>query len=117
MASTPTIGFNAKRGFYAEALPLPDCVNVEVTAGAATPDQTVPAGAQFVRICSTVIFYLKRGGTAAVPAADVSDGSGSQLYAANTEYWFAVTPAEVIGVAVGAAAIITFGYFKGSDGA
>lgn len=62
-----------------EAIPFPTYVDARVLAASANEDHTIPSGAKYVLFSSTADFYAKIGGTAAVPAADVTDGSGSEL--------------------------------------
>lgn len=69
------------RAIYA---PLPsDHVNAKLLGTAGTPERdTIPAGAKFVAFSSTADFYAKFGAAdvdAAVPGADVTNGSGSEL--------------------------------------
>lgn len=105
------LAFNAKRGFYTTALPISDYINAHVYAAATNEDETVPAGAHFAILTGTVAFYVKRGGTAAVPAGDVSNGSGSQLCVVGTQLSIAVTPGDVLGIIAVSAGVVTVAYF------
>jgi hypothetical protein len=82
-----------------------------VFSGAAAKSSTPPAGAKFVRISTTVAVYVKIGGTAAVPAADVTDGSGSALLAPGQSIVHDLAGATSVGVAAGAAAVVTLTYY------
>lgn len=110
MAVPSIVGFNAKRGFYAAALPLSQWVDARVVAANVSETVTVPAGAQFAIFNSNIDFYIKSGGAAAVPAADVTDGTGSAL---NPQV-IAVTPADTFGVISASAGIITISYYGSS---
>jgi hypothetical protein len=58
---------------------VPEWVDARVLAAGVAESHTVPTGADIVEISSTAAFYCKPNGTAAVPAADVSDGTASEL--------------------------------------
>lgn len=58
----------------------PTYVDVRVLGAGVNEDHTLPAGARYVIFSSNCAdFYAKRGGAAAVPAADVTNGSASEL--------------------------------------
>lgn len=96
-----------KAGNDAGALPLPDYVNVKRFAAATNENETVPAGAYFAIFSADVDFYVKRGGTAAVPSDDVSDGSGSFL----NPLIVSVIPGDVIGVIAIGSGTVTIAYY------
>lgn len=54
-------------------------VNAQVLAANVAEVHTIPSGANRVLFSSTANFYVKFGGTAAVPSTEVTDGSGSIL--------------------------------------
>lgn len=56
-----------------------DTVDARVLAAGVAESHTVPAGAMRVLFSGTADFYVKFNGTAAVPAADVTNGTGSIL--------------------------------------
>lgn len=59
---------------------MPSYIDARVLAANTNENHTVPTGARFVIFSSScAAFYAKSGGTAAVPAADVTNGSGSEL--------------------------------------
>ncbi len=60
-------------------IPFSNYVLTRVLAANTAESFTVPAGAAVVVFSSNGDFYAKVGGTAAVPAADVTDGTGSEL--------------------------------------
>ncbi len=90
----------------ASALPLSNYVNSKALANGVNEDETVPAGAYFAVFGANGDFYVKRGGTAALPT-DVTNGSGS---AANP-YIIAVEPGDVIGIMAGATVLVTISYY------
>lgn len=57
----------------------PDHVDARVLAATTAESHTIPAGAKYVRLTGTVAFYMKFGGTAAIPASDITNGSSSIL--------------------------------------
>jgi hypothetical protein len=71
--------------------PGPDSVNARVLAAATAENINVPAtdprAANFVRLCATGDIYYNVNTTAAVPAADVTDGTASELLPAGVELW------------------------------
>lgn len=77
--------------------PLASYVDNRVLAGA-NEDVTVPTRAAYVIVTATANVFVKRGGTAADPAADVSDGTGSILVYAGVARCFAVQGATTIGL-------------------
>lgn len=61
------------------ALPQADYVeNVVLLAGVAQ-GVTKPSGAKFAMFSATGDFWMKDGGTAAVPSSTTTDGTGSEL--------------------------------------
>ena len=64
----PLVGFNSS-----------DCVDTRVLAATVAEVITVPTGAKKVLFSSTADFYVKFGAAAAIPVADITDGSGSEL--------------------------------------
>lgn len=71
-----------KDGFHEVMVPLinqSDHIDAAVLAIDVAEGFTVPAGAKKVLFSATSNFYCSIGGTAAVPAADITDGSASEL--------------------------------------
>ena len=83
-----------------------------VFSGAAAKSSTAPAGAKLVKLTATVAVYVKVGGAAAVPAADVTDGSASELLPAGGTMFVDLGGATTVGVAAGAASVVTLVYYK-----
>lgn len=65
---SPAVGLHYSSSVYASVL----AANVAESV-------TVPTGANYVNFSATADFYAKIGGTAAVPATEVADGSASVL--------------------------------------
>lgn len=65
-------------GFIQTVLPVPAYVDNIVLVGVAKT-VTVPAGATYCFISVTDETWMRTGGTAAAPAGDVVDGTGSAL--------------------------------------
>lgn len=57
----------------------PTYVDARVLAANVAETHTVPTGAGWVLFAANCNFYAKTGASAAVPAADVTDGSASEL--------------------------------------
>lgn len=74
------------------AIPIPDHVNNRVLAADTAETETAPTGygPLIVRFEATASFWLRSGGTAAIPSADVTDGTGSMP----DPYEFAVEAGE-----------------------
>jgi hypothetical protein len=84
-------------------------VDARVLAAAANESHTVPAGVKYVIFSmSCAAFYAKPGGTAAVPAADVTDGSGSEL---NPGAWY-VDGMTAIGLISPTTCTVTLSFYK-----
>lgn len=65
--------------------PAPDYINASVLAANVAEIQSVPSGAAFVLFSADGDFYALPNSGAAVPAADVTNGSASEL---NPAAWF-----------------------------
>ena len=78
-----------------------------VFAGAAARTLTAPAGAKFVVITSNISVYVKIGGSAAVPVADVTDGSASQIVHPNAALRLSLDGTATVGFAAAGAGIVT----------
>lgn len=79
LASTTSFNEHGNRSSY--GLTPSDYVNASVLAAGVSEQQTVPTGANWVTFSSDADFYAKFGTnpTAAVPGADVTDGTASVL--------------------------------------
>ena len=59
--------------------PMTSWVDNRVLAAGVAETVTVPANCDFIIFGSNAIFYLRYGGTAAIPGADVTDGTGVEV--------------------------------------
>ena len=90
-----------------------DVIDARLLAANTAESHTIPTGAKFVRIAADVAVYVKIGGTAAVPAADVTDGSASELLTASMPpMLFYLGAATAIGLIAGATAHVTLSFYK-----
>lgn len=62
---------------WSSTLWAPEWVDARVLAAATAETYTVPANVSFVVLSSATGFYINLTGTAAVPGADVTDGTAS----------------------------------------
>ena len=85
----------------------PSHVDARVLTANTNESHTVPAGARVVVFSATGDFYAEPGGTAAVPAADVTDGSASEL---NPTQWN-LDGVTSIGLIAPAATTITLSFY------
>lgn len=87
---------------------MPTYVDALVLAVSTNENHTVPKGTRFVVFSSNcAAFYAKGGGTAEVPAADVTDGSGSEL---NPSAWF-VEGVTTIGIISPTVCTVTLSFY------
>ena len=84
--------------------PAPTYVDARVLAANTAEVWTAPASTRFVIFSSNCDFYAKPNAAAAVPAADVTDGSASEL---NPAAWYFITPVTTIGLISASACIVT----------
>jgi hypothetical protein len=74
----PLIIYSGANGNPSFAIDGSDTIHARhMTTSAET--HTVPAGANFVVFSANQDFYVRWNGTAAIPVADVTDGTGSEL--------------------------------------
>ncbi len=86
----------------------PQHVNAVVLAAATADTNAVPSGARFVFFAATGDFYARPDGAVAVPAANVTDGTGGEL---NPTLW-AVHDVTNIAVIAPTATKVTMSYYK-----
>lgn len=86
----------------------PDYVDARVLAGSTAESHTVPADVRWLIFSSTcATFYARKNAAAAVPAADVTDGSASER---SPTAWF-VENLTSIGLIAPEACIITLSFY------
>jgi hypothetical protein len=83
--------------------PLSGYVDAVVLTATVNTNYTVPANVRMIVLSATADFYAKSGGTAAIPGASVTNGSGSEL----NPVALRVSPGDVIGFISASNAIIT----------
>ena len=87
----------------------PTYVDARVLAANTAESHTIPTGAKYLIISSScAAFYAKQNGTAAVPAADVTDGTGSELNPAG----YFVDGMSTIGFISPTICILTLSFYK-----
>jgi hypothetical protein len=89
----------------------PGYVDIRVLAANTAESHTVPAGAKFVLITVTGNTFINIGGTAAVAAADVTNGSASLLMVNTAPRLFALNGAAAIGVIASAIQTVVLEFF------
>ena len=87
-------------------------VDCRVLAASTAEVQNVPAGAKKVLISATGNSFVQFGGAAAVPAADVTNGSSPVLIVNAVPRMFACEGVATIGVISSAINTVTFEFFK-----
>ncbi len=109
MATPNTLRFTGDGGGQNTfSRPAPDYVDALVLAAGVNEDHTVPTGARHLMFSATVDFYAKKGATAAVPDADVTGGTASEL---NPTIW-SLDGVTAVGLIAPTAAIITLSFYK-----
>lgn len=110
MAVTQPLVVERRQGVVAiPLLPFPTYVHHRTVTTAET--ETVPAGATRVFVTADADAWLSDG-TAAVPAGDVTDGTGSFLLKAGVCRGFFVTPGQTISaISASGTAHISFEYY------
>lgn len=89
-------------------IPQSDTINARVLAAGVAEVETVPTGAKCVLLSGTGDFYARHNTAAAVPAADVTDGSASELNPSA----HIVEAADTIGIIAPANCVVTLAYYK-----
>lgn len=92
----------------AEMLEQSDYRDLRVFAASANEDHTVPTGAAYCVVLADVDTWIKPGGTATVPAADVVDGTSQIFVRAGVQ--------RVIRLLQGTAAISVLGVIPAAAG-
>jgi len=87
----------------------PGYVNTRVLAASTVETAAIPTGARYVIFSASGDFYARPDAAAAIPAADVTDGTASEL---NPAMWdlSGVTDIRLI---AGAATVVTLSFYSG----
>ena len=97
------------RGAFSSMVRLaPTWIDARVLAANVAESHTLPTGALWVVFSANCNFYANPNGTAAVPAADVTDGTGSEL---NPSAWRIVGQTAISFIAP-TTCIVTMAYYK-----
>jgi hypothetical protein len=91
--------------------PAPDYVKNLVLEAATNKAVTIPAGAKFAVFSSDGNFYARPDAAAAVPGADVTDGTGSEI---NPTIW-EVENLTSINLAGSAGRVVSIAFYKASN--
>ncbi|MGI0034310.1 MAG: hypothetical protein ACRD98_00380 [Nitrososphaera sp.] len=99
---------------------VPEFINVIVLAGAANESSTPPGGARFVAISVVAggtagAVFMRKNTAAAVPSADITDGTGSvPVHQSILPYWFSLEDVTALhfNSATGVTPTITLAYFS-----
>jgi hypothetical protein len=95
------------RGEQTFARAYSDYIDARVLAANVNETHTVPTGSAFVLFSADGDFYAKPNAVAAVPAADVTDGSASEL---NPTLW-SLSNVTSIGLIADAARKVTLSFY------
>lgn len=105
-----TIPADVPRRYASNIRTAPTYVDARVLAAGVAEVWTAPANTRFVIFSSTCNFYAKPNAAAAVPAADVTDGTGSEL---NPAAWYFPNPVTTVGVISPAVCTVTISAYLG----
>lgn len=95
---------------HRNALDYPLYVDARVLAANTAETVTIPSNAKYVVFSATpALFYVNYQGTAAAPAADVTDGTGSELNP-DVRYLGALTNFSIVAPAT---TIVTMCFYRG----
>lgn len=86
-------------------------IDARVLAATTAESHTIPSGAKSVRLTGTVPFFVNFAAAAAIPAADITDGSSSILVL--TDRIFSIpSSATAIGLIASAICTITMEFYS-----
>lgn len=91
--------------------PAPSYIDVRSLAAGVAESHTFPSNTRFVIFSSTCDWYANPNGTAAVPAADVTDGTGSELNPA--AYYWNSPPGSAFSMISASACTVTMAVYLG----
>ena len=89
-----------------------DYIDSRVLAAATHEAHTVPAAARYVKMIADVAFWYEVNGTAAIPAADVTNGTASSYVPANSAIFVLVTGGGTIGLISAGTPVISLEFFE-----
>lgn len=100
-------------GFSTSIRPAPTYVQARVLAAGVAETVTLPANTRIVIFSANCNFHAKPGASAAVPAADVTDGTASEM---NPSAWYFANAAgatQDVTVISSGACIVTLSAYQG----
>lgn len=90
-----------------------DYIDARVLAATTAEAHTVPTGAKSVRLTGTGAFYVDFEAAAAIPAADITDGSSPILIPADCGRLFSIPAAcTAIGLIAAANCVVTMEFYS-----
>ncbi len=92
----------------ADGLNPSDYIDARVLAANTAESHTVPPGAKYVLFSANADFYAKFGAAGTVPAADVTDGTASEL----NPVLRSIDGATTIGLISAVTCIVTMSFFS-----
>lgn len=96
---------------FSNSTQAPGYVDIRVLAANTAESHTVPTGAKYVLITVTGNTFINIGGTAAVAAADVTNGTASLLMVNALPRLFELNGATAIGVIASAIQTVVLEFF------
>ena len=103
---------DANREVVPGSAPSGGYVDCRVLAASTHESHTVPDGAKHVLVTVTGNTFVNIGGTATVPAADITDGTSSVLCVNAVPRVFALHGASAIGIIASAVQTVTLEFFS-----
>lgn len=110
MAARSTILSAFKQGYGEIPRPISQSVMARVLAASTAESITPPAGSRYVVLSANVDLFVNCYTTATVPAADVTDGTASELNPAG--YEFNTNELPTISVISASAGIVTAAFYS-----
>jgi len=93
-------------------MPLLGWHDARVLAASTNEAATPPVGANKVRVVASTIAYARANTAAAIPAADIADGTASVILPATVEVWFDLAGVTGINLIAAGTPVITLDYFS-----
>lgn len=98
---------NITDAIHSFSVQAPTYIDARVLAATTNESHTIPSGAKWVVFSADGDFYALVGGTAAIPGADVTDGTASQL---NPTVWY-LEGETAIGLIASATRVVTMAFY------
>lgn len=95
---------------FTQALEVPMHIDQVSLDGTNATSYSVPSGARFLLLSCTSVFYVNQVNTAVVPAAGITDGSGS--FAIPFAVEFKVAAGTTLSMIASGACFVTIGVYK-----